>query len=32
MIDGSDLKDGGVAVNSTDRKIVFGVSTTFPWK
>jgi uncharacterized protein (TIGR02001 family) len=32
MIDGSDLKDGGVAVNSTDRKIVFGISTTFPWK
>jgi uncharacterized protein (TIGR02001 family) len=32
LIDGSDLKDGGVAVNSTDRKIVFGISTTFPWK
>lgn len=32
LIDGSNLKDGGVAVNSTDRKVVIGVSTTLPWK
>ncbi len=32
VIDGSDLKDGGESVLSTDRKIVLSVATTFPWK
>ena len=32
VIDGSDLKDAGEALLSTDRKIVFGIATTLPWK
>lgn len=32
VIDGSDLKDTGEAVLSTDRKVVFGIATTLPWK
>ena len=31
FINGSDLQDAGEAVFSTDPKIVFSVSTTFPW-
>ena len=32
VIDGSNLKDGDTALLSTDRKVVFGIATTLPWK